>query len=197
MSDEWRQRRLPEIVANLARRPQHEAVRTLVTAILTEGFGVPFAILDHEVRLPEIRGRADTMFATTVFEFKSDLRREQPDVDAKLPQYIAERERQTGRRFLGIATDGATFIAYDLRDGALTEISRHEPRADRAEALLAWLEPALSERDDLPPEPITVQRELGRESLTYGRAKGDLAALWDKLREHPEVALKRQLWDGA
>ena len=30
------------------------------------------------------------------------------------PDYLAERERQTARRFLGIATDGATFIAYEL-----------------------------------------------------------------------------------
>ena len=80
MSETWRHRRLPEIVTNLARRPQHEAVRTLLTALLTEGFGVSYATLDHEVRMPEIRGRADTLFATTVFEFKSDLRREQDDI---------------------------------------------------------------------------------------------------------------------
>ena len=196
MSETWRHRRLPEIVTNLARRPQHEAVRTLLTALLTEGFGVSYATLDHEVRMPEIRGRADTLFATTVFEFKSDLRREQDDITEMLPKYLGERERQTGRQFLGIATDGALFIAYELRDGVLTEISRHETRADRADALMAWLEPALSDRDDLPPEPITVQRELGRESLTFGRAKGALIDLWAKLRTHPEVALKRQLWDA-
>lgn len=195
MSETWRKTRLPEIAATLARRPQHEAVRTLITDLLRYGFGVSYADLDHEVRMPEIRGRADTLFATTVFEFKSDLRREQPDIDAKLPQYLAERERQTGRRFLGIATDGATFAAYELRSGALTEISRHETRADRGDALMAWLEPALSDRDDLPPEPATVQRELGRDSLTFGRAKLALIDLWAKLRTHPEVDLKRQLWD--
>jgi hypothetical protein len=79
------------------------------------------------VRLPEVHGRADTLFGSVVFEFKRDLRQELADVSARLPDYLAERERQTGRRFLGIATDGATFIAYELREGALVDIGKHEP----------------------------------------------------------------------
>src|SRR4029077_15527886 len=66
----------------------------------------------------------------------------------------------------------------------------------RAEALLAWLEPALSNRDDLTPDPLTVERELGRSSLSFGRARGVLERLWAELRAHSEVVLKRQLWDG-
>jgi hypothetical protein len=78
------------------------------------------------VRLPEVHGRADTLFGSVVFEFKRDLRQELADVIARLPNYLAERERQTKRRFLGIATDGATFLAYELRQGTLVEIGRHE-----------------------------------------------------------------------
>ena len=62
--------------------------------------------------------------------------------------------------------------------------------------LLAWLEPALSNRDDLIPDPLTVERELGRSSLSFGRARGVLERLWAELRAHSEVVLKRQLWDG-
>ena len=192
----WRQQHLPEIVANLANWPGHEAVRTHVADILRYGFGVAYHEIDHEVRLPEVHGRADTLFGSVVFEFKRDLRQELPDVSARLPDYLTERERQTGRRFLGIATDGATFIAYELRAGALVEIGRHEPNPTRAEALLAWMEPALSNRDNLTPDPLTVQRELGRNSLSFGRARGVLERLWAGLRAHSEVVLKRQLWDG-
>jgi SAM-dependent methyltransferase len=192
----WRQQHLPEIVANLANRPGHEAVRTHVADILRYGFGVAYHEIDHEVRLPEVHGRADTLFGSVVFEFKRDLRQELADVLARLPDYLTDRERQTGRRFLGIATDGATFVAYELREGALVEIGRHEPNPVRAEALLAWLEPALSNRDDLIPDPLTVERELGRNSLSFGRARGVLERLWGELRAHSEVVLKRQLWDG-
>ena len=74
-------------------------------------------------------------FGATVIEFKRDLRREMPDVLARLPDYLKERERQTRRRYLGLATDGASFVAFESRDGQLTEIGRHETRADRPEAL--------------------------------------------------------------
>ncbi|MBV1797471.1 N-6 DNA methylase [Siccirubricoccus sp. G192] len=167
-----------------------------MTTLLVQGLGVRWEELDHEVRMPEIRGRADTLFGATVFEFKHDLRAEMRDVQARLPDYLTERQRQSGRGIIGIATDGASFIAYEMRNGQLIEFSRHEPRPERAEALLAWLEPALTTRDDLPPEPLSIQRELGRESLTFGRAHAVLAALWERLGNHPEVRLKRQLWDG-
>ncbi|MCU4161801.1 hypothetical protein AiwAL_17125 [Acidiphilium sp. AL] len=139
MSNQWRRDNLPEIMTRLAARPGHEAVRTLIGDILRNGFGIAWSEIDHEVRLPRVHGRIDTMFAGTVFEFKRDLRQELGDVERKLPDYLAERERQTERKFLGIATDGATFIAYEWTNGALAEISRHVTRADQGPALLAWL----------------------------------------------------------
>lgn len=196
MPGPWRQHDLPEIVATLARRPGHEQLRTLIADILRHGFHTAYADLDHEVRMPEISGRADALFGATVFEFKRDLRQELVDVEARLPDYLADRERKTGHRFIGIATDGATFIAYERRNGALIEFSRYETRPDAPDALLAWLEPALSNRDDLPPEPLAVQRALGRQSITFGRASAALQALWERLRSHPDVKLKRDLWDG-
>ena len=192
----WRTSSLPEIVNDLARRPGHEAVRTSITDILRYGFGGRLDAIDHEVRMPEVRGRADTLFGATVFEFKSDLRHEIGDVRAKMPDYLGERERRTGRKFLGIATDGASFLAFELRDGKLFDLDRHEVRPDRPDALLAWLGPALNDRDDLPPEPLDVQRALGRESFAFRHANAELARLWSLWRDDPEVALKRGLWDG-
>jgi hypothetical protein len=196
MTSLWRQTHLPELATTLVARPGHETVRTLVADILRHGFNAAYAALDHEVRLPEVRGRADMLFGATVFEFKSDLRREIGDVLARLPDYLAEREQRTGRRYLGIATDGATFVAFELRNGALVEIGRLDVDAGDPEALLAWLEPALSDRDELLPDPLVVRHELGRASLTFGRARTGLEQLWGSLREHPEVTIKRELWDG-
>jgi len=195
MDAPWRSKDLPEIGRALAQRPGHESVRTLVAEILRHAFGAAYLDLDHEVRMPEVHGRVDTLFGATVFEFKRDLRHEMQDVEARLPDYLRERERQTGRRYLGIATDGASFVAFELRDGALVKLDRYETKPDQPDALLAWLEPALSSRDDLPPEPLIIQRELGRASLTFARARGVLESLWRMLSTHPEVTLKRQLWD--
>jgi SAM-dependent methyltransferase len=196
MGESWRTSELPEIVATLASRPRHETLRALIFDILHAGFGAAHAEIGQEVYLCEGRGRIDTMFGATVIELKSDLRRELRDVEARLPDYLADAARRTRRRVTGLATDGATFIAYVLQDGQLAEIGRHETDPQHPDALLAWLEPALSDREDLPPEPRTMQRELGRGSLTFGSARADLIGLWNVLHDDPEVALKRQLWDG-
>ena len=84
-----------------------------------------------------MHGRADTLFGSVVFEFKRDMRQELHDVLARLSDYLAERERQTARRFVGIATDGAEFIAYELRDGGMVEIGRHVPNRADPGALIA------------------------------------------------------------
>ncbi len=156
MSDTWRRDHLPELVRSLATRPGHENTRVMVADILRNAFGAAYLAIDQEVRMPEVRGRADTLFGATILEFKSDLRREIDDVLSRLPDYLSVRERQTNRRFIGIATDGASFVAYERRNTALFEISRHTTDPAKPEALLAWLEPALSDRDDLAPEPLTI-----------------------------------------
>ena len=197
MNQNWRRDQLPALIAQLANRPGHEQVRVALTRLIVEGLGRKVEAIEHEYRMPLIGGRADTLFASTVFELKTDLRRELPDVMAKLPGYLEERARLTGRPAgLGIATDGATFLAFELRDGSLVKIGEAKAEIQKPEALLGWLEPAVSEREDLDPVPITIQRELGRESLTFHRAEGVLARLWARLRDHPEVKLKRDLWDS-
>ncbi len=192
----WRQRTLPDIVRALVAPSNEGRVRSLLGEILHHGLGADYLAIDHEVRMPEVRGRADALFGATVFEIKKDLRHELGDAREQLQRYLAEREARLNRRFLGIATDGASFIAFELREGALVEIDRHDVRADRPGALLDWLAPAVSPLTDLLPEPLVVQRELGRQSLTFARARGVLDGLWSALKTHPEVALKRELWDG-
>src|SRR5271163_5026389 len=181
MLGNWREDHLPELVAALITRPGHDNVRTQIGELLRHGFGAAYLAIDQEVRLPEVHGRADTLFGSVVFEFKSNVQREMDAVKARLPDYLAERERQTGRRYVGIATDGAEFIAYELRAGALVEIGHFTPTRADPRALLAWLEPALANRDDLTPDPLTVERELGRNSLSFGRARGVLERLWAEL----------------
>ena len=187
---------LAPVVARLAARPGHEATRTALESLLRDGFGADFADIAHEVRMPDVRGRADMLFGSVVFEIKSDLRREIDDVARRMPDYLREREERTRRTFTGIATDGATFIAYE-RDGAgLREISRFAVNPDRPRDLLLWLEPALSGRFDLAPDALSITAMLGRASLTFGRARRVLDAAWGRLAGDPEVLLKRQLWDG-
>jgi SAM-dependent methyltransferase len=96
----------------------------------------------------------------------------------------------------GIATDGATFIAYQMMSGALKELRRYTTDPARPGELLAWLEPLLSDRTDLLPEARAVAQAFGKHSLTFSRARLTLESLWAVLKDNPEVRLKRDLWDG-
>ncbi len=198
MTPEWRAERLPDLVRALATRPRHEALRGHVTELLRPGFGAPYSEIAHEVYLLDGTGRIDTLWGATVIELKSDLRRELPDVHARLPDYLrdATKRARSPRPVTGLATDGATFIAYTLQGDALHEVARHTTDPTRPAELMAWLEPLLTDRPDLLPEARAVAQAFGRTSLTFGRARMALDALWAALHADPEVRLKRDLWDG-
>jgi hypothetical protein len=194
----WIRDRLPEIVRAMAGRPRHEALRGHVTELLRSGFGAPYDEINHEVYLLDGRGRIDTLWGATVIELKSDLRRELDDVLARLPAYLADATSRSHspRPVTGLATDGATFIAFALRGGVLHELARYETDPERPNELMAWLEPLLSDRPDILPEPRAVAQAFGRNSLTFGQARMTLDTLWAVLKDDPEVRLKRDLWDG-
>ncbi len=143
--------RLREITTELATRPQHEKVRTLIYELLVDGLGASSTEIDFERRVPEVRGRIDALLGRTLFEFKSDLRREQRDAESKLPDYITQREKETGVRFVRIATDGATFTPYELRSGILTKFESFVTSAEKPRELLAWLSSVVAVNEDLEP----------------------------------------------
>ncbi len=169
-----------------------------MTELLRSGFGAPYDEIGHEVYLLDGSGRIDTMWGATVIELKSDLRRELDDVISRLPAYLADAasRSRSPRPVTGLATDGATFIAYTLREGTLHKLNQYTTDPERPNELLAWLEPLVSERPDLLPEPRAVAQAFGRASVTFGHARLELNTLWTALRDEPEVRLKRDLWDG-
>ncbi len=182
----------------MALRPRHEALRGLVTELLREGFGARFSELEHERYLVDNSGRIDVAWGATVIELKSDLRREERDVVARMPAYLADASRTSahGRTTVGLATDGATLVAYTLDRGTLRQIGRYDVQAEHPERLLSWLEPLLSPVPEVMPTPIAVALAFGRYSLAFGRAHAELQRLWEEVGNHPEVRLKRNLWDG-
>ncbi len=178
----------------LQRRPGHEKVRSLTYELLVHGLGARSTEIDFERPLPEVRGRADALLGQTVLEFKRDLRIETGDAEEELARYLSDRRAQTGLSFIGIATDGARFLAYELRGDMLHRLSEYAPSAERPRDLLLWLDSAVAIGHGLAPEPEAVRRELGRDSIAYALAIEGLAEAWQRVAAHPDVALKRQLW---
>jgi len=186
--------RRAEIIAELVSRPGHEKVRTLVYDLLVYELGARSVDLDFERRLPEVRGRLDALLGQTVFEFKRDLRRERHDAEEELSRYLPERERETGERFIGIATDGCEWQPYEMRRGQLAALERFTPSKEDPRGLLVWLDAVVSITEDLKPEPDVVRKELGRGSLAYQRARARLGELWSAVESQAEVRVKREVW---
>jgi hypothetical protein len=186
--------RLQAVVRSLRARPGHEHVRGLVRELCVVGLDASDLAISFEVPVPDVRGRIDALFGSTIFEFKRDLRRELRDAEEGLARYLGDRERATGRRYLGIATDGAEFIAYELNDGELKSLDHLEPDESDPRRLLRWLDTAITVRADLLPDPETIRAEFGRDGLVYSRSMVRLRELWDQVTARPEADLKRELW---
>ena len=185
---------LADLAQHLASRPGHEAVRTGVTRLLIDGLGARNEDVLFEQRIPEVRGRMDALVGRTVFEFKSNLRREQADAEEQLTRYISQRESDTRERYVGIATDGATFVPYEMRGGELLPLPEYRVSAEAPRALLGWLDSVVVASEDTAPDPDAIRTQLGRESIAWIRARGDMRQMYEGLRADPEVRTKRALW---
>ena len=168
---------LEAVVAELAQRPGHEKVRAQLHRLLVDGLGVDSREIDFERPAPEVHGRMDALLGRTVIELKSDLRRERGDAEKGLARYLRDREEQTGERYVGVATDGADFVAFFLRGGVVEEVGSHRADAESPGELVAWLRSTVATGSGLLPDPETIRGEFGRESLAARRALDDLGEL--------------------
>ncbi len=190
------QQQLTDLVHELSSRPKHEKVRSLVYDLLVHELGVRSTDIEFEKPVWEIRGRLDALLGQTVFEFKSDLRREKQDAEEGLERYLTDRERDKPLHFLGIATDGADWMPYELKKGNLTPLTPYRARTESPRGLVAFLDAAIAVQGNVEPQPQKVRDELGKESLAYQRARRRLAEMWAEVATIEEVQLKRQLWSG-
>ncbi|HCK83458.1 MAG TPA: hypothetical protein DHW63_02745 [Hyphomonadaceae bacterium] len=185
---------LVEIVAQLAQRPGHEAVRVGVSRLLSDWLGAQVSTLAHEVRVIEARGRIDALLGRTIFEFKSNLPRERKDALEELSRYLPEREKSTKSRFVAVVTDGADWEAFELRDGAPYSLKTHRTNAAKPDETLAWIDGAVAALPELKPDALNIKAELGGESIAFLRAMDQLSKAWAAVADHPTASLQRQLW---
>jgi SAM-dependent methyltransferase len=182
------------LLRHLANRPGHDEVKADFRQLLIDEFQVELGALEFQRRVPEVRGRLDALIGRTVFEAKSNLDREWADVERKMPDYLADREREEREHFVGTASDGLNWAVFELEAGKLVTVKRTTLDPERQGEFLAWLDGALALKSSLPPDPLTIRAELGKGSVAFYRVDSQLRAMWEKLASNPAVALKRQLW---
>lgn len=101
-----------------------------------------------------------------------------------MPDYLADATARAhgSTSVTGLATDGATFIACALSGGALKELACYETDSNQLEKLIGWLEPLLSDRPDLQPEP----RAVAQAGVRPGKSSLCNSVHW----QHPCVDLR-------
>jgi SAM-dependent methyltransferase len=183
-----------DVVGELIRRPGHEGVRARVYQLLTDGLGAKGSEIAFERPVPEACGRIDALLGRTVFEFKSNLAAETKNAESELTRYLAARERESGQRYVGIATDGAEFIPYELRKGKLVRLRSFRPTHEHPRDVLVWLSSVVALEPQVEPEPRVVRAALGKESTVYEVARSRLQELWSGLKNDRDTQLKRDQW---
>ena len=183
------------LAAELVNRPGREKVRALLRRLFVDELGADSRDIDFEKPAHEVHGCIDALLGRSVFELKSDLRRERRDAENGLARYLSEREATTSSKYVGITTDGAEFIVFFLRGDGVVEVSAHRTDQDKPRELMAWLQCTVAVSDGLQPDPTTITREFGRDSLAAPRALDDLDELWTNFAQTPHARLKRELWN--
>lgn len=183
-----------DILRNLARKPGHDEVKSWFSELLIEELGAERGALHFERRQPQICGRLDALIGRTVFEAKRDLDRELGDAERRMPDYLADCEREHGEPFVGIASDGRRWIVYEAPGGQLIKLKETVLDPEQGEAFLAWLDGVVALKGSLPPDGLTIRAELGPDSIAFKRVDRELRALWAEVGLIPAEALKRQLW---
>lgn len=142
--------------------------------------------------------RIDVEAGRAVFEVKKSLSSKSA-FEAALEQlagYVRDRAEETGQRFVGVLTDGRSWILFHLTPSKqLEEVDRLEVRGgEDAGRLAAWLDVLLATTESVRPTPKEIVRRLGSASPAAQLELKELHALYLACRDEPEVQLKRELW---
>lgn len=165
--------------------------------LLAADLGLDENDLQVDLETP-VRGgrRIDVEVGCTVIEVKKSLDSPRAAAAAaeQLAGYVRERQEELGQRYVGILTDGRTWIAHHEVDGDLAEVTRIKAKPTEPRRLTLWLEGVLATRDGVRPTPTEIAARLGHASSGHALDIASLTALYREHRDQPTVALKRDLW---
>ena len=144
------------------------------------------------------RRRIDVEAGSTVVEVKKDLRKGKVKAEAlqQLAGYVQKRITETGRRYVGVITDGVEWVCCHLVGDELREVSNICVTGAKGdlEKLVFWLEGVLATAKNIAPSSREIASRLGATSSAYELDRATLAALFEANKHKPTLKLKRLLW---
>ena len=186
---------LTEQIIKLQSKPGHETVKCLLRDVLKEQLGAT----DNEIALEDnlkivCKGRIDTLWGRTIFEIKSDLKKEESDAENQIKKYIQSKETETREKYVGIATDGQKYIAYCLLNDTLKEINQFTLKKSKTSDFIQWLESVILIKSQLEATPEIICKEIGQESPLCRNSLMQIKCLWNQAKNRSDIRLKYNLW---
>jgi SAM-dependent methyltransferase len=195
---------LLDLLSRLARRDAPRTEADVQADVRQLFLTAPFQLEEGDVENVYLesplgdRRRIDVEVGSTVVEVKRDLRRGKVKAEAieQLAGYVERRAEQTGRRYVGVLTDGADWICYNLVQGDLQEVSHLKVTEGKADLdrLVVWLEGVLATAKGINPTASEIAARLGAGSSAHALDRATLASLYSLNREAPTIQMKRTLW---
>lgn len=195
---------MQDLVQRLRRRDDHRTEAEVQADVRQFILSAPFELDEGDIQMVLLesplgdRRRIDVEVGSTVIEVKRDLRRGRIKEDAveQLAGYVAARAEQTGRRYVGVLTDGAEWLAYDLIAGELQLVSSLviQDGADPLSRLVFWLEGVLATATGVTPNAVEIAARLGAGSSAHALDRATISALYEGNKNAPTIQVKRALW---
>lgn len=143
--------------------------------------------------------RIDVEAGTAAIEVKKSLRspRDVKEARDQLAKYVRQRTGEMGQRYVGVLTDGKTWILHHLLlDGTLKEVGKRLVLTSGGDhgRLAAWLEAVLATTQQIRPTPRVIVAQLGATSPGFALDLADLRDHYAACKTLPEVQIKRELW---
>lgn len=193
-----------DLVQRLRRRDSHRTEAEVQADVRQLILSAPFELEEGDVAIVLLespvgdRRRIDVEVGSTVIEVKRDLRRGRVKEEAveQLCGYVAHRAEQTGRRYVGVLTDGAEWLAYDLIDGELQQVSSLiiQDGPEPVSKLVYWLEGVLATASGVTPNAVEISARLGAGSSAHALDRATISALYQSNKNAPTIQVKRALW---
>lgn len=142
------------------------------------------------------RRRLDVQIGHCCIEVKKDLRVGNVEQSAReqLAGYVHQQSGTYGARYVGILTDGATWLLFRLVDEDLVHVSTLDAARADVDQVLTWLESVLATKQHVPATPAQINNRLGAESPGHHLDHATLAELYARSKNTPGVAVKHDLW---
>ena len=187
---------IEQIYNAIKNNQHHDNRRQLFINFLRLGFKVdPVEIeLERKIKVAQVRGRIDAFFKSIIFEFKTDLEKEQPAAIIELKKYF---EAQTNPSdYVALVTDGLSFEGYQYENRVLMRICEFTLSNTDVLAAFRYLDQFIFSSNPVTPKSFDIIQRFGLRSAVFNSSRLLLLEMYQEVKSDRAVKVKNKEWNS-